>query len=76
MSRRRLPQPVREAVAVLAAHGRAADVDLDGAHIKIKWVSSDGRSRLLVIARSSSDHRADINNRCLLKRLLREEGRS
>jgi hypothetical protein len=72
---RRLPAPVRVAIAVLAAHSRAADVDLNGSHIKIRWIADDGRHRLLVLAHTPSDHRADINARCLLNRLLRQEQR-
>ena len=74
MTRRRLSAPAREAVAVLAAHGHAADVDLDGKHLKICWVV-DGRRHLLVISKSPSDRRAQIGSRVLLRRLLRQEGR-
>jgi hypothetical protein len=73
MTRRRLPEPVRMAVAILGEHGRAADVDTAGKHFKIFW-QVNGRKRLLVIAKSPGDHRANVNARCLLKRLLRQEG--
>ena len=78
MSRRRLrlPEPVRMAVAILDEHGRTADVDLgNGARVKIRWISSDGRHRLLVLAHSPSDHRANANARATSKRILRQEER-
>jgi hypothetical protein len=71
MTRRRPPFSVREAVAALAVHGHAADVDLDGAHLKVRWIVN-GRRHLLVIARSPSDCRAQANSRATLRRLLRE----
>jgi hypothetical protein len=73
MSRRRSPL-VDDAVAVLSASGHAADVDLDGAHIKVRWVAN-GRKHLLVIARTPSDRRACANSRSALRRLLRQEER-
>jgi hypothetical protein len=72
----RPPALVSEAVAVLGRHGRTADVDLNGAHFKIRWTANNGRQQLLVVSRSPSDHRAAANARALLRRLLREEGRS
>jgi hypothetical protein len=76
MSRRRYPPFVHEATAVLGEHGYSADVDLGGAgHFKITWIAHDGRQRLFVVARTSSERRADANARATLRRLLREEGR-
>jgi hypothetical protein len=74
VSRRRRHSPlVREAVAVLAAHNRVADVDLAGSgHFKITWVAG-GRKHLLVISRSPGDHRSAANARATLKRLLAQE---
>lgn len=64
---------VDQAVAVLASHGHAADVDLDGrTHLKIRWVAN-GRKHLLVVSRSPSDRRAQANSRALLRRLLKAE---
>ena len=65
---------VREAVAVLGEHGFAADVDLDGKHVKVSWISG-GHQHTLVVARSPSDRCADVQSCTLLRRLLREEGR-
>jgi hypothetical protein len=57
---------------VLAEHGHVADIDLTGAHLKIRWTAND-RVHLLVLPKTSSDCRADANARALVKRLLREE---
>jgi hypothetical protein len=75
MTRRHRSAFVREAVAVLDAHGHAADIDLGASgHIKIKWVTN-GRKRFLVLGQTPSDCRADKNARATLGRLLREEER-
>jgi hypothetical protein len=72
---RRPPVSVREAIAVLTERGHVADVDLDGAHFKVRW-TANGRRHLLVISRSPSIRRAAVESRATLRRLLREEGRS
>jgi hypothetical protein len=59
----------REAVVVLAKHGHAAEVDLEGEHFKIRWVQGD-HNHFLVIARTASDRRAAANSRAVLRRLL------
>jgi hypothetical protein len=74
MSRRYRPGFVREAVAVLDAHGHAADIDLGaGGHVKISWLTN-GRKRMLVVGHTPSDRRADKNARAMLRRLLRADG--
>lgn len=76
MSRRRLPEPVRMAIAILGEHNRTADVDLaNGSHVKIRWVSNNGRKQLFVLARAPNEHRANANARATLRRILREEER-
>jgi hypothetical protein len=70
--KRRPPQIVREAIVALAARGHVADVDLGNGHYKVRWFA-DGRSRMVVISRSPSDHRTRANARATLKRLLRDE---
>jgi hypothetical protein len=70
MSRRRHPDLVRQAVCAIAAHGHCVDVDLSGTHYKIYW-AINGRRHLLVISKTSSDHRAQANSRATLRRLLR-----
>jgi hypothetical protein len=67
---------VREAVAVLGRLGCAVDIDADGKHFKVRWLSR-GRKHVLVVSRSPSDHRARKNSAAQLKRLLRanEEAR-
>jgi hypothetical protein len=68
---RRHSELTREAVVVLAEHGYAADVD--GKHVKIRWLQN-GRKHLLVIAKTASDRRAAANSRAMLRRLLEAEG--
>jgi hypothetical protein len=76
MGRRRPPAFIREAVAVLDAHGHAADIDIAGSgHFKITWTTR-GQKRVFVLGRTPSDRRADNNARAILRRLLREEERS
>ena len=61
---------VRDALAILAAHGLTPTVDASGRHIKIYWVTH-GHRHLLVIPQSPSDYRARLNSRAVLRRLLR-----
>jgi hypothetical protein len=72
---RRHPSLVREAIAFLGDNGYAADLNLDGAHLKVRWLGRSGRQHLLVLSRSPSDRRASMNSRATLRRLLREEER-
>jgi hypothetical protein len=74
VSRRRYAPFAREAIVILGEHGHAADIDTAGKHFKIFW-QVNGRKRLLVIAKTPSDRRADLNARSTLRRLLREEER-
>jgi hypothetical protein len=67
---------VREAISILGDHGYAVDLDLDGAHLKVRWLGRNGRQHLLVLSRSPSDRRASVNARATLRRLLREEERA
>jgi hypothetical protein len=39
-------------------------------HWKVSWIDRRGRTRLLVIAFSPSDHRARVKSRAVLRRLL------
>jgi hypothetical protein len=39
-------------------------------HWKISWVDQHGRTRLLVVAFSPSNHRARVQSRATLRRLL------
>jgi hypothetical protein len=39
-------------------------------HFKIIWTDRDGRRRCLVVSVSPSDHRAGLNARAMLRRLL------
>ena len=67
---RRHPPVVREAIAAIAEHGHAADVDLAGSgHFKISW-EAGSRRPLFVLSRSPSDRRCAANARAVLRRLL------
>ncbi|HEY1864536.1 MAG TPA: hypothetical protein VGG77_12815 [Roseiarcus sp.] len=66
---------VREAISILGDHGYAVDLDLDGAHFKVRWLGRNGRQHLLVLSRSPSDRRTVLNSRAVLRRLMREEER-
>jgi hypothetical protein len=72
---RRQPELVHEAIVVLAEHGYAADVDLDGKRFKVSWLQN-GRRRLLVISKTPSSRHAATSSRATLQRLLREEASS
>jgi hypothetical protein len=74
MTRRYSPL-VREAISILGDRGYAVDLDLDGAHLKVRWLGRNGRQHLLVLSRSRSDRRTVLNSRTVLRRLLRQEER-
>jgi hypothetical protein len=63
---------VHEAIATLTARGFIPSVS-GKKHVKIRW-SDRGRSYVLVVSRSPSNHRARANSRALLRRLLRANG--
>jgi hypothetical protein len=68
------PNPlVLEALNTLAARGLIPSVGTRGKHIKLCWFDH-GRRYVLVISRSPSDHRAQLNSRTVLRRLLRNNG--
>ncbi|MFZ0603497.1 MAG: hypothetical protein WAN05_19475 [Roseiarcus sp.] len=75
MTRLRYPALVREAIAILSEHGHAVDLDLDGKHLKVRWII-DGKPHLFIVSRSPSDRRSKANSRAVLRRLLREEERA
>jgi hypothetical protein len=72
MTHRRPPLSVRECVIALSRVGHVADVDLDGAHFKVRWVAN-GKRHLLILSRSPSDWRSPANARATLRRLLRAD---
>jgi hypothetical protein len=67
----RFPTMVRDALALLAEHGYAADVTNGGKHLKVKWIDQAGHPRLLVVARSPSDRKAHLRSLAVLRRRLR-----
>ena len=62
---------MRYAVETLIVHGFNPIITNGGKHPKIQWTDNNGRHRVLVIARSPSDHRTRANSRATLRRLLR-----
>ena len=63
---------VCEAVEILTAHGFTPTVS-NGRHIKIRWFDRARRFTLIVPA-TPSDHRARLNSRAVLRRILRANG--
>lgn len=61
---------VRDAIQTLTAHGFAFSI-INGRHKKIKWTDDDGRHHALIVSRSPSDWRGQMNSRATLRRLLR-----
>jgi hypothetical protein len=69
----RATELVRDAVALLRAHGFAPTVSNGGRHLRIRWLDQ-GRRYTLVVPRNPSDQRARLNSRAVLRRILRTNG--
>jgi len=69
----RADELIRDAVEMLAARGFIPTVSNGGKHIKVCWFDH-GRRYTLLISRSPSDHRARLQSRTVLRRLLRNNG--
>jgi hypothetical protein len=65
---------VREAVEMLIAAGRTPVVSNGGKYAKVSWVDNCGRRLTLVVSVSPSNHRARVNSRATLRRMLRASG--
>jgi hypothetical protein len=61
---------VRDAVAMLKGHGFAPTVSNGGRHLRVRWFDH-GRRFTLYIPSTPSDHRAKLNSRAVLRRILR-----
>jgi hypothetical protein len=57
-----------QAIRMLTEHGFTPVIE-QGRHIKVRWF--DGERRQIVMSRSSSDHRAPLNSRAHLSRIIR-----
>jgi hypothetical protein len=69
----RASELVRDAVALLQDHGFAATVSNGGKHVRVRWLDQ-GRRYTLYVPSTPSDHRARLNSRAVLKRILRSNG--
>jgi hypothetical protein len=58
-----------EALIMIRAAGFTPSVTRNR-HWKVSWIDRQGRTRLLVVARSPSDRRARMQSRAVLRRLL------
>ena len=69
----RAAELVHDAVALLKSHGFVPTVSNGGKHTRVRWFDH-GRRFTLYIPASPSDHRARLNSRAVLKRILRRNG--
>jgi hypothetical protein len=60
---------VSQAIRILTEHGFAPFVE-QGRHIKVRWFDGERRQQF-IIPRTPSDHRALLNSRSDLRRILR-----
>lgn len=61
---------VRDAVAMLKGHGFTPTVTNGGRHLRVRWFDGSRRFTLYVPS-TPSDHRARLNSRAVLRRILR-----
>jgi len=66
----RAAELVDDAVTTLRAHGFVPTVSNGGKHTKVRWFDH-GRRFTLYIPATPGDHRARLNSRAVLKRILR-----
>jgi hypothetical protein len=64
---------VADAVAMLRGHGFAPTVSNGGRHLRVRWFDQARRFTLIIPA-TPSDHRARLNSRAVLRRILRSNG--
>lgn len=65
---------VRALMAEAASLGVAVDDVVEGQHIKLRLVLPDGTPASLVLAKTPSDTRSDMNARAQLRRMARSVG--
>jgi hypothetical protein len=61
---------IRDTISALRDAGFRPTIE-GGKHFKVRWSDHTGRPRMLIVSRSPSDFRAKIQNRMMLRRLLR-----
>jgi hypothetical protein len=64
---------VDDAVRLLRDHGFTPAVSNGGKHTRVRWFDG-GRRYTLYVPASPSDHRARLNSKAVLKRILRRNG--
>jgi len=69
----RATELVRDAVALLRGHGFTPAVSNGGKHVRVRWFDH-GRRYTLYVPSTPSDHRARLNSRAVLRRILRNNG--
>jgi hypothetical protein len=69
----RATELVRDAVALLRAHGFTPAVSNGGKHVRVRWFDH-GRRYTLYVPASPSDVRSRLNSRGVLRRILRRNG--
>jgi hypothetical protein len=69
----RAAELVHDAVSLLRDRGFVPTVSNGGRHLRICWFDS-GRRYTLYIPSTPSDHRARLNSRATLRRILRSNG--
>ena len=63
------------ALRVLEEAGiRNVEQAIGGKHLQLRWQANGGRTRLYSLPLTPSDHRAALNTRAGIRRLLREDG--
>ena len=66
----RADELVDDAVSLLKSRGFTPVVSNGGRHVRVRWVDR-GRRYTLYVPSTPSDHRARLNSRTVLRRLLR-----
>jgi hypothetical protein len=69
----RAAELVNDAVSLLRDRGFVPTVAKGGKHVRVRWFDA-GRRFTLYFPASPSDHRARLNSRAVLKRILRSNG--
>jgi hypothetical protein len=69
----RADELIHDAVTLLKQHGFVPSVSSGGRHLRVRWFDH-GRRYTLYVPASPSDHRARLNSRAVLRRILRTNG--
>ena len=69
----RATELVHDAVTLLRDRGFVPTVSNGGKHVRVRWFDR-GRRYTLYVPATPSDHRARLNSRAVLRRILRSNG--